>query len=411
MELPLIELREIVKSFGSHTILNGVNLRIFRGEILTLIGKSGGGKSVLLKHIVGLLTPDSGDILFQGQPLASFNRGQRREFKRRISYMFQNNALFDSMTVFENIALPLIEKLRLPKEEVSKRVMAKVEQLELREVVEKFPSQISGGMQKRVALARALIMEPEIVLFDEPTTGLDPLRKNAVLGMIAQYQKQFGFTAVVVSHDIPDVFFISNRVAIIDGGKIIFEGTPIELEQNEEPVVQQFLHGEQALKDALTGLNTRSDLERRVRVELGRMSKYQDVFSILLFYVGDLQKITEHVGQITGHRILKCLGGVLKEHIGTSGMSARYSANEILTVLPHCSLDDARRMLDDIKEDLQHKAIMQPEEYPRACMDFCVKAGLAQAIRGTTLERLIEEARSNMETIAELRCNRGGQER
>ena len=158
MELPLIELREIVKSFGSHTILNGVNLRIFRGEILTLIGKSGGGKSVLLKHIVGLLTPDSGDILFQGQPLASFNRGQRREFKRRISYMFQNNALFDSMTVFENIALPLIEKLRLPKEEVSKRVMAKVEQLELREVVEKFPSQISGGMQKRVALARALIM-------------------------------------------------------------------------------------------------------------------------------------------------------------------------------------------------------------------------------------------------------------
>jgi len=324
--------------------------------------------------------------------------------------MFQNNALFDSMTVFENIALPLQEKMRLSRKEIRERIMAKVEQLELSEVVDKYPSQISGGMQKRVALARALIIEPEIVLFDEPTTGLDPLRKNAVLAMIAQYQRQFGFTAVIVSHDIPDIFFISNRVAIIDGGKIIFEGTPIELEQDENPVVQQFLHGEEALKVSLTGLNTKSEIERRVKIELGRMNKYQEVFSLLLFYVGDLQKISEHVGQIAGHRILKCLGGVLKDHIGTSGISARCGANEILTILPHSTKEDAKRMLEDIKEDLQHKAIMQPKEYPKACMDFYIKAGIAQAHSGATLEMLLDEARREMELIAELRCNRGGQE-
>ncbi len=409
MSQPLIELKGVEKAFGGHVVLNGVDLHIYKGEILTLIGKSGGGKSVLLKHIVGLLEPDSGEILYDGVPVSSMGRASRREFKGRISYMFQNNALFDSMTVFENIALPLVERLRLKRPEVHRRVMDKVEQLELREVVDKYPSQISGGMQKRVALARALIMEPEIVLFDEPTTGLDPLRKNAVLGMIAQYQKQFGFTAVVVSHDIPDVFFISNRVAIIDGGRIIFEGTPMELEQSQDEVIQQFLHGEEALRDALTGLNTRAEIEKRVRLELGRMDRYQQVFSILLFYVGDLQKITEHVGQITGHRILKCLGGVLKEHIGTSGISARYSPNEILTVLPHSSLEDARRMLEEIKVDLKERAIMQPKEYPRSCMDFSVKAGIAQATKGDTLERLLEQARQGMETIAELRCNRGGQ--
>ncbi len=408
MARPLIELRGLEKRFGVHEVLRGVDLRIYKGEVLTLIGKSGGGKSVLIKHIVGLLKPDKGEIFYDGEPLSTMGRAKRREFKRRISYMFQSNALFDSMTVFENIALPLVERLRLKRSEVRQRVMAKVEQLELREVVDKYPSQISGGMQKRVALARALIMEPEIVLFDEPTTGLDPLRKNAVLAMIAQYQKEFNFTAVVVSHDIPDVFFISNRVAILDGGRIIFEGSPMELEQMEDPVVEQFLHGEEALRDALTGLNTRAEIEKRVRVELGRMDRYQQTFSIILFYVGDLRKITEHVGLITGHRILKCLGGVLKEHIGTSGISARYTTNEIITVLPHSSLEDARRMLNEIKEDLRQRAIMQPKEYPRSCLDFCVKAGLAQASKGSTLEGLVEQARREMETIAELRCNRGG---
>ena len=138
------------------------------------------------------------------------------------------------------------------------------------------------------------------------------------------------------------------------------------------------------------------------------MDRYQQTFSIILFYVGDLRKITEHVGLITGHRILKCLGGVLKEHIGTSGISARYTTNEIITVLPHSSLEDARRMLNEIKEDLRQRAIMQPKEYPRSCLDFCVKAGLAQASKGSTLEGLVEQARREMETIAELRCNRGG---
>jgi len=206
MAAPLIQLKNVTKRFGDRTILDKVNISIHEGETTTIIGKSGVGKSVTLKHIIGLLEPDEGEILFGDRRLNQMSRRERKAIKRQFSYMFQNNALFDSMTVFENIALPLVEKSSFSKEEIERRVLLKIDQLELSEVIHKYPTQISGGMQKRVALARALIIQPKIVLFDEPTTGLDPIRKNAVLGMIAHYQKRFGFTAVVVSHDIPDIF-------------------------------------------------------------------------------------------------------------------------------------------------------------------------------------------------------------
>ncbi|MFW6323638.1 MAG: ABC transporter ATP-binding protein, partial [Desulfovibrionales bacterium] len=265
MTEPLIEFKNVTKRFGELTVLDGVDLSIYKGDVTTIIGKSGVGKSVLIKHIIGLLSPDAGVILYEGKSLSSLTRKEKKRLKQNISYMFQHNALFDSMTVFDNIALPLREKTNLPSGEIRKRVMEQIKSLELGHVPNKYPSQLSGGMQKRTALARALITNPKVVLFDEPTTGLDPIRKNSVLTMIAHYQRAFGFTAVLVSHDIPDVFYISNRTALIEEGKILFQGSPIEIEQSAHPVVSKFTRSLTALKDDLTGLCNRKELEARYR--------------------------------------------------------------------------------------------------------------------------------------------------
>ncbi|MBW1944582.1 MAG: ATP-binding cassette domain-containing protein, partial [Deltaproteobacteria bacterium] len=199
MNESLIQLEDVHKSFGTFSVLNGVDLTIRQGQVTTVIGKSGEGKSVLLKHIIGLMKPDSGQILFKGQPLASFSGKARKSLKKKFSYMFQTNALFDSMTCGRNVSLPLKEGTDLPDPDIEKLVKDRMAQLDLKGIEEKYPSQLSGGMRKRVALARALVTDPEIVLFDEPTTGLDPIRKNAVHSMISDYQKRFGFTAIVVS--------------------------------------------------------------------------------------------------------------------------------------------------------------------------------------------------------------------
>ena len=249
MSQALIQFENVFKRFGANHVLKGVNLSIYRGNITTVIGKSGCGKSVLLKHIIGLIEPDSGKILFQGQSFSQMKKSERKALKKKYSYMFQGTALFDSMTVFENIALPLKEGTSLPKGAIERRVRDKMQQLDLHEIDDKYPSQLSGGMKKRVALARALVTNPEIVLFDEPTTGLDPIRKNAVHSMISEYQKRFGFTGVVVSHEIPDIFHISQCVAMLNNGRIIFEGSPEEIRQVSNPIVQQFIHGLQTRLD------------------------------------------------------------------------------------------------------------------------------------------------------------------
>jgi phospholipid/cholesterol/gamma-HCH transport system ATP-binding protein len=207
-DTPLIEFQKVTKRFNNHTVLDQVDLKIYGGDVTTIIGKSGTGKSVLLKHIIGLITADEGTILFRGQPLEKMSKREQYKYFREISYMFQNNALFDSMTVYENIALPLRQTTRMSQETIERKVRARIEQTELTEAADKYPSELSGGMQKRVALSRALVTDPTIVLFDEPTTGQDVIRRNAILSMIAEYQRQFGFTAVLISHDIPDVFFI-----------------------------------------------------------------------------------------------------------------------------------------------------------------------------------------------------------
>ena len=252
MTVPLIEFKQVFKRFGDNAVLKGVDLSIFQGQVTAIIGKSGIGKSVLLKHIIGLLEPDEGEILFQGQAINAMTAVERRTVKMKFSYMFQGTALFDSMSVYENVALPLKEKGRVPFREIENRVRDKLAQLDLVGIEDKYPSQLSGGMKKRVAMARALVTDPEIVLFDEPTTGLDPIRKNAAHAMIAEYQKTFGFTGVMVSHEIPDVFYISQRIAMLDEGRIIFQGSSAEIQTSTEPVIRQFIRGQapEAIKAA-----------------------------------------------------------------------------------------------------------------------------------------------------------------
>lgn len=229
MSESFLQIRGLKKHFGTKRVLDGIDLDIARASVTTIIGKSGIGKSVFLKCIANLMTPDAGEVLLDGVSMGSNRWAADQSEGFTFSYMFQNNALFDSLTAFENVALPLREAVGLPAEAVAKRVGELLEQLDLAEAGSRYPAELSGGMQKRVALARALVTNPEVVLFDEPTTGLDPERKFGVFDMISDYRERFGFTALLVSHDIPEVFEISDKVAWLDEGKIRFFGDPSEL--------------------------------------------------------------------------------------------------------------------------------------------------------------------------------------
>ncbi len=222
-------------------MLNGIDLTIPEGKLTTIIGRSGGGKSVLLKHIIGLLRPDRGEVWVDGIDISRLRSNELNEVRKRFSMLFQSAALFDSLTVFENVAFPLREKLRLPNEEVTRRVEEKLEQVGLSGMGHKFPAELSGGMKKRTGLARALIMEPEIILFDEPTTGLDPLMAKTIHDLIIAMQRRFRFTAVMVSHEIPEIFSISDWVAMLKDGKIAVMAPTAEFQQTTDPDVREFI--------------------------------------------------------------------------------------------------------------------------------------------------------------------------
>jgi phospholipid/cholesterol/gamma-HCH transport system ATP-binding protein len=236
-----LRIRGLKKHFGENRVLDGIDLDVAPASVTTIIGKSGIGKSVLLKCIANLLEPDAGVIELNGEPVAGKRGVSAGEDGVSFSYMFQNNALFDSLTAFDNIALPLREATRLKPAEIKERVGAMLDQLELAGSAQRYPGELSGGMKKRVALGRALITKPRIVLFDEPTTGLDPERKFSVFEMIADYRERFGFTALVVSHDIPEVFEISDYVAWLDGGQIKFYGAPDALDSEAQSALSGFL--------------------------------------------------------------------------------------------------------------------------------------------------------------------------
>jgi phospholipid/cholesterol/gamma-HCH transport system ATP-binding protein len=229
---PILEVNGLRKHFGDHIVLASVNLVAPRGSIISVLGRSGTGKSVFLKCLAGLLTPDAGEVRFEN--------GLRDRFRRRCSYLFQGNALFDSLTALENVALPLEQTTRFGEREIAQAARDALKSLGLDKFADHFPAQMSGGMQKRLALARALVTRPELVLFDEPTAGLDPPACNAVFEMIVRYRQEFDFTAIVVTHDVPEALVASDRVALLEEGRIYFEGTPAEFAASDDCIVRSF---------------------------------------------------------------------------------------------------------------------------------------------------------------------------
>jgi len=239
----MIEMIDVTKKFGDQVVLDRLNLHVPHGKITAVIGPSGEGKSVLLKHMIGLLRPDEGRVLVEGEDIALVNRQELNRVRERFGMLFQNAALFDSLTVYENVAFPLEEKTKLSRTEIRDRVHEALEHVGLNGIDHKYPDELSGGMKKRVGLARALLLDPRIILFDEPTTGLDPIICRAIHQLIKDTHNRYGFTAVIVSHEIPEIYDISDYVAMLYRGEIISMGTPDEIRKSDHPVVRQFVSG------------------------------------------------------------------------------------------------------------------------------------------------------------------------
>jgi phospholipid/cholesterol/gamma-HCH transport system ATP-binding protein len=408
----LIEFRDVCKRFDSKVILDHVNLKIYEGQVTTVIGKSGIGKSVLLKHIIGLLKPDEGTIYYKGKPINEMSRREWDEVISRISYMFQNNALFDSMTVFENIALPLRQTTKLSQEDIKRRVMFRMEQTELVGAGDKYPAELSGGMQKRVALARALVTEPSIVLFDEPTTGQDPIRRNAIMSMVAEYQQKIGFTAVLVSHDLPDVFFISNRVLVLDEGRIVFQGSPEELDQSGHPFVDEFITSLEGFQERLTGLYSKRSFKVRYQTAL-RRRRPKETFTLVTFAIDQFHLVTENLGHERAQRVIKALGEYINKHFASiGGFSTRTARDLFVTVLPYSDLTEAELILNDFREDLREHGLLeignQAHVSSKPCFEFYIFAGLAEGMTDQDIESVVASAESRRKAIARFECEKRG---
>jgi len=240
---PMIAVRSLKKKIGQQEILCGVDLEICTGETLVLIGRSGGGKTVLLKHLIGLMEPDSGEIWIQGQNIIGMNERQLGAIREKVGILFQSGALFDSMTVEDNIAFPLREVGERDPKVLRSKVARMLEVMEMEGHEEKMPESLSGGMKKRVGLARAIIRQPSCVLYDEPTAGLDPVVADSINRLIRRLQTQFGMTSLVVTHDMKSAFDVADRIVYLHDGRVYFHGTPGELQQSTDPLIQDFLLG------------------------------------------------------------------------------------------------------------------------------------------------------------------------
>lgn len=240
----MLQIVDLHKKFGNNHVLRGVNLTVNRGESFALIGASGKGKSVLLKHLIGLLKPDQGQVLVDGEDIGKLRGKKMKALKDRFGIVFQGGALFDSLTVYENVAFPLVEKTRKTAGEIDQIVKRELANVDLAGEGAKYPAQISGGMRKRVAVARCMVMNPEVILFDEPTTGLDPVISNSIYKMIQNLRQSDHLTSFIISHDIPGIFRVVDRAAMLHEGRIIATGTADEIQNSDNPIVQKFLKGE-----------------------------------------------------------------------------------------------------------------------------------------------------------------------
>ncbi len=241
--MPLIQTRNLMKRFGQHTVLDGLSLSIERGESLVIIGQSGTGKSVFLRHLIGLLEPDEGEITFDGRDLSELTSDELKEVRQRIGMVFQSAALLDSLTVAENVGLGLRETRHMSATEIAPIVAQSLALVGLAGAEEKYPAELSGGMRKRVGLARAIAGRPEVILYDEPTTGLDPVTADTINELIVSLNQKINATSIAVTHDMASAFRIGHRIVMLSRGKIVFDGTPEEIQRTNDPMVRQFIEG------------------------------------------------------------------------------------------------------------------------------------------------------------------------
>ena len=240
----MIEFNDVYKAFNSKKVLSGFDLTVEKGETFVIIGQSGIGKTVALRHIAGLIEPDSGDVVIDGVKMNGAPAEVKRRLRERMGVLFQSGALLNWMSVEENIALPLVEHRRYPKKQIEEVVRDKLSLLQLTDARQKTISEISGGMKKRVALARLLVLNPEILLWDEPTTGLDPVMSMVINDLIRRMQREFNVTSLVVTHDMKSALYVGDRVGMLYGGRLVETGTPEEIRNTANPIVFQFINGE-----------------------------------------------------------------------------------------------------------------------------------------------------------------------
>jgi phospholipid/cholesterol/gamma-HCH transport system ATP-binding protein len=249
----IIQLKNLHKRFDRLIVLDGVTLDVQRGTTLVVIGASGTGKSVLLKHMVGLLRPDRGEVWFDGHRIDTMSEGHLQSIRQKFGYLFQMSALFDSLTVAENIAFPLVEHTKMPREEIDAKVKQKLGMVGLPGIGRKMPAELSGGQRKRVALARAIALDPAVILYDEPTTGLDPIRSDVINELILKLNNELKVTSIVVTHDMNSAMKVADRIVMLHEGKVTFDGTAEDLRRTSDPVVRRFVAGEASEAD-LAGL-------------------------------------------------------------------------------------------------------------------------------------------------------------
>jgi phospholipid/cholesterol/gamma-HCH transport system ATP-binding protein len=355
--------------------------------------------------MIGLLSPTEGEIVFRGRPIHALSRKELDALRSEFSYCFQNNALFDSLTVFDNIALPLQQTTKMAPHEIRAKVMERIAQLELSEVAAKYPSELSGGMQKRVALARALITDPKVVLFDEPTTGQDPIRKNAIFSMIVHNQKRFGFTTIMISHDIPDVFFISDRILILYDARIIFQGTYREMDQLRHPIVDEFVKSLEHFQDELTGLYSKKTFDR-VYEKTASQKKPEEAVTVAVFTVDDLDGVCENLGHTTAQEIIQSLAVHIDRHLGGVGISNRFGRDQIVTILFSTDRDAAEHLMEALARDLQERGLADLGGETEAGQSYplSILAGFAEGRLGEEVDLISERAKARQQPIARFHC-------
>ena len=394
MKTPFIQFDSVSKAFNGNNVLQGIDLDIHQGQITTIIGKSGGGKSVLLKHIIGLLEPDEGRIMIEGVCLAKLKGLARKRLRRRFSYMFQDSALFDAMTVYENIALPVQERGELKPDEIKTRVHRRMRDLDLGAIDNEYPSQLSGGMKKRVALARALVTNPEVVLFDEPTTGLDPVRKNNVHNMIAEYQQKLGFTAVLISHEIPDVFYFSQRIAMLHEGRIIYSGTPDELQRISDPVINEFIQGFENPTGDPSEMIQDGAWESHFNAEMARMQHHHVPFALVVLSIENLEEIlSSNDAAVEG--TTQRFADRVRLQLRITDTCTLIGPNAVLLLLPYTNLSQAKMVCAKLGRALNGMEIMDIQSRQGPCM--AISAGFAEVERNGHPERTLAQALARKE--------------